>query len=173
MNGRVAPHAVADGLEAIRERRHMRRRDFLRQGGGAMAALVAAGWWPATAGADEWNRVAFDAKKFEDVLKALGAVDAQASGEVGLIAPEIAENGAVVPLQISARAAGTDLLAVLIEKNPNMLAAVFEVPEGTVPDLQTRVKMAQTSNVFVLARSAGRHLYAVKEIKVTLGGCGG
>ncbi len=153
----------------------MQRREFLRQGwgAGAMAALVAAGWWPAMAAADEWNRVAFEAKKFEDVLKALGGADAKASGDVTIIAPEIAENGAVVPLQISSRGASTDMLAVLIEKNPNMLAAVFQVPEGTVADFQTRVKMAQTSNVFVLARSGGRYLYAVKEIKVTLGGCGG
>lgn len=153
----------------------MQRREFLRHGGsaGAMAALVAAGWWPAMAAAEEWNRVAFDAKTFEDVLKALGGVDAKASGDVVLVAPEIAENGAVVPLQFSSRSPATEMLAVLVEKNPNMLAAVFEVPEGTVADFQTRVKMAQTSNVFVLARSGGRYLYAVKEIKVTLGGCGG
>jgi sulfur-oxidizing protein SoxY len=64
-------------------------------------------------------------------------------------------------------------MAILIEKNPNMLAAVYQVPAGTLADFQTRVKMAQTSNVFVLARAGGRHIYAVKEIKVTLGGCGG
>ena len=138
-----------------------------------MAALAAAGWWPAIASADDWNRVAFEAKKFEDVLKALGGTDATASGDVGLVAPEIAENGAVVPLQVSARGPGADMLAVLIEKNPYTLAAVFQVPEGTVADFQMRVKMAQTGNVFVLARSGGKYLYAVKEIKVTLGGCGG
>ena len=153
----------------------MQRRDFLRRGGslGAMAALTAAGWWPATAGAEDWNRAAFEAKNLEDVLKALGGRKAEASADVGIVAAENAENGAVVPIAFSSRAAGVDQMAILIEKNPNMLAAVYQVPPGTLADFQTRVKMAQTSNVFVLARAGGRHLYAVKEIKVTLGGCGG
>lgn len=153
----------------------MQRREFLRRGGslGAMAALTAAGWWPAGASAEEWNRAAFEAKNLEDVLKALGGRDAKASGDVVLNVAEIAENGAVVPIGFSSRVAGTDQMAILIEKNPNMLAGVFQLPAGTIPDFQARVKMAETTNVFVLARAGGRYLYAVKEVKVTLGGCGG
>ncbi|MFO1319323.1 MAG: thiosulfate oxidation carrier protein SoxY [Burkholderiales bacterium] len=153
----------------------MKRREFLQQagGGGLMAALVAAGWWPTGAEANDWNKAAFEGKKLEDVLKALGGVDAKASDEIQITAIEIAENGAVVPIGMTSRLPGTDTLAVLVEKNPNMLAAVFTLPAGTLPELQTRVKMAQTSNVYVLARAGGRFAYATKEIKVTLGGCGG
>lgn len=153
----------------------MERREFLQHAGsgGLMAALVAAGWWPASAGASEWNKAAFEGKKIEDVLKALGGVDAKPSDEVQINSIEIAENGAVVPVGMSSRQPGTDTLAILVEKNPNLLAAVFTIPPGTLPEVQTRVKMAQTSNVYVLARAGGKFSYGVKEIKVTLGGCGG
>lgn len=153
----------------------MKRREFLQHAGsgGLMTALIAAGWWPAAASAADWNKAAFEGKKLEDVLKALGGADAKASDEIQINAVEIAENGAVVPIGLSSRRPGTDTLAVLVEKNPNPLAAVFTLPEGTLPEIQVRVKMAQTSNVFVLARAGGRFSYAVKEIKVTLGGCGG
>lgn len=152
----------------------MQRRQFLHRGGAAFAAaLVSAGWLAGPAAAEEWNRAAFEAKKLEDVLKVLGGTDAKDSGEVTLTAPEIAENGAVVPLSVGARAAGTDQIAILIEKNPSPLAAVYQIPAGTLPELQVRVKMAQTSSVYVLARAGGRFLYTAREIKVTLGGCGG
>lgn len=153
----------------------MKRREFLQHagGGGLMAALVAAGWWPAAAGAADWNKAAFEGRKLEDVLKALGGVDAKASDDIQINSVEIAENGAVVPIGMVSRKPGTDTLAILVEKNPNLLAAVFSIPDGTLPEVQTRVKMAQTSNVYVLARAGGKFGYAVKEIKVTLGGCGG
>jgi len=87
--------------------------------------------------------------------------------------PEIAENGAVVPLEISSKLPGSESIAILIEKNPNTLAATFNIPPGTLPDVQTRVKMNETCNVFALVKSEGKFYYAMKEIKVTLGGCGG
>jgi sulfur-oxidizing protein SoxY len=87
--------------------------------------------------------------------------------------PEIAENGAVVPIGITSAIPKTDAIAIMIEKNPNMLAALFELPEGTEPSLSTRVKMAQTSNVYAVVRAEGKYYVAAKEIKVTLGGCGG
>ena len=67
----------------------------------------------------------------------------------------------------------TDAIAILIEKNPNMLAAVFDIPPGTEPAITTRVKMAQTSNIYALIRADGKYYVASKEVKVTLGGCGG
>ena len=67
----------------------------------------------------------------------------------------------------------TSSIALLVEKNPNVLAATFDIPQGTLPEVQTRVKMAQTSNVFALVKADGKFYYAAKEIKITLGGCGG
>ena len=85
----------------------------------------------------------------------------------------IAENGAVVPLAIVSAIPGTESIAILVEKNPNVLAAMFTLPEGTLPEIQARVKMAETCNVYALVRAGGRNFYTAKEIKVTLGGCGG
>ena len=87
--------------------------------------------------------------------------------------PDIAENGAVVPVGITSNIPKTESIAILIEKNPNMLAAVFDIPQGTEPSVSTRVKMAQTSNVYALVKADGRYHVTSKEIKVTLGGCGG
>jgi sulfur-oxidizing protein SoxY len=146
------------------------RREFLA----LLSLMAAAGLLPAGAGrAEEWNSAAFAAKKLEDLLKILGAGAPQLSTEVVLMAPEIAENGAVVPLEIESKLPDTQSIAILIEKNPNTLAASFTIPSGTLPWLQTRVKMAETCNVYVLVNASGRFYYTAKEIKVTIGGCGG
>ena len=146
------------------------RRDFMK----LAALMVAAGLVPAgSASAEEWNKAAFAAKKLDDLYKALGVDAPQLSDQVVLIGPEIAENGAVVPLELESKLPNTEMLAVLIEKNPNPLAAVFTIPAGTLADIQTRVKMNETCNVYLLAKASGQFYYAVKEIKVTLGGCGG
>ena len=139
-----------------------------------LGALAAAGWFkPGTADAQSWNKNAFESHALDDARKALGAEAAQ-SGDIAFVqTPEIAENGAVVPVGVASRIAGTDAIAILIEKNPNPLAAVFDIPPGTEPAISTRVKMAQTSNVYALVRAQGRYYVATKEIKVTLGGCGG
>jgi sulfur-oxidizing protein SoxY len=153
------------------------RRDVLRAGGGvSLYALVAAAGWltPQAAGAQGWNKSAFDAKTLDETMKALGgSAPAQSKDITFFQTPEIAENGAVVPIGVTSAIPKTDAIAILIEKNPSMLAAVFEIPAGTDPSLSTRVKMAQTSNVYALARADGRYFVASKEIKVTLGGCGG
>jgi len=139
------------------------------------AGLVAAGWVRAgVADAQAWNKDAFDSHAIAEARKALGAADAAQSDQISFVqTPEIAENGAVVPIGIASAVPKTDAIAVLIEKNPNPLAAVFEIPPGTEPAVSTRVKMAQTSNVYALVRADGRYYFASKEIKVTLGGCGG
>ena len=109
-----------------------------------------------------------------EALKALGAVEpAQSTDIVFAQTPEIAENGAVVPIGVVSNIAKTQSIAILIEKNPNPLAAVFDIPPGTEPALSTRVKMAQTSKVYALVKADGKSYVATKEIKVTLGGCGG
>lgn len=157
--------------------RHSRKRRTLLKSGGAgcvWAALAAVGWLkPGTAAAQSWNKDAFETHALADARKALGAEVAQ-NGDIAFVqTPEIAENGAVVPVGVTSRIAGTDAIAILIEKNPNPLAAVFDIPQGTDPSINVRVKMAQTSNVYALVRADGRYYVASKEIKVTLGGCGG
>jgi len=150
------------------------RRRFMGNTAGLMAALVAAGWLtPSQARAAAWNKAAFEVKTLEELVALLGGGEATVSTGIDINAPDIAENGAVVPLAVSSTLPETESIAILVEKNPNVLAAVFTFPKGTFPEIQTRVKMAQTCNVYALARSGGRNLYAAKEIKITLGGCGG
>ena len=149
------------------------RRQILAQSAAVAAALAAAGLLPARA-QSAWNKGAFDAKSIDDVVKALGMSRPVESKDVTLTAPDIAENGAVVPIAASTMLAGAKSIAFLIEKNPTTLAGVFEFGDAVEAAVSTRVKMAQTSNVYAVALLPdGRALYAKKEVKVTLGGCGG
>lgn len=121
----------------------------------------------------DWNKQAFDAKSIQDVLKALGGGDAAPSDQITLLAPDIAENGAVVPVGAVSKLPNTEQISILVTKNPNALAASFTLPPGTEPEVATRVKMGQTSDVYALVKADGKYYTAHKEIKVTLGGCGG
>jgi sulfur-oxidizing protein SoxY len=150
------------------------RRHFVMKAAGVVAALAAAGWIdPALADSAEWNKRAFDVKSLDELIGLLGGEAASTSEAIHFDAPDIAENGAVVPLAIVSAIPGTESIAILVEKNPNVLAAMFTLPEGTLPEIQARVKMAETCNVYALVRAGGRNFYTAKEIKVTLGGCGG
>lgn len=149
------------------------RRDMLAQSAAVAGLLAAAGMLPAAALA-AWNKAAFEAKTLADLAKAMGGSAPQASAEVTLSGPDIAENGAVVPLGAASSAAGVKQLLLLVEKNPNLLAAAFELTDAVEANVSTRVKMSQSSDVYAVAMMAdGRMLFAKKEIKVTLGGCGG
>ena len=120
-----------------------------------------------------WNKEAFGAKTPADALKSLGTANAEASKAVLIEAPQIAENGAVVPIEITSNVPGTTAIAVVIEKNPFPLAGKFEFKEGALPFVKLNVKMGETSDVRVIATAGGKHYAASKEIKVTIGGCGG
>jgi len=140
------------------------------------ALMVAAGILPRLARADSgpYDKAAFEAKSIPDLLKALGAAAPVESKDVTLTAPDIAENGAVVPIGAATTLPDVKRMLVLVEKNPAVLSAIFEISEAVEPVVATRVKMGQTSNVFAVAMLAdGRMLFAQKEVKVTLGGCGG
>jgi sulfur-oxidizing protein SoxY len=123
-------------------------------------------------GAELENKV-FDAKTFADAIKAMTGDQFALSSQVSIIAPDIAENGAVVPVAVNSSAANTQQIAILVEKNPTPMSANFHIPQGTEPTISTRVKMNGTSNVHALVKADGKWLLASKEIKVTLGGCGG
>ena len=156
---------------------NLQRRKALRAGGGVtLLTLVAAAGWlrPEDALAADWNKAAFETQNMDATVKALGGSTPAQSKDIAFFqTPDIAENGAVVPIGITSNIPKTESIAILVEKNPNMLAAVFDVPAGTDPSLSTRIKMGQSSNVYALVKADGKYYVASKEIKVTLGGCGG
>ena len=151
------------------------RRNVLKSGSGAalLSVLAAAGIITPGVALADWNKAAFEAKSMADTLKALGATTPADSKDVQLTAPDIAENGAVVPIGVASTLPNVTMVAIMVEKNPTTLAASFTLPAGTEPNIQTRVKMGQTSNVFAVVKSDGKFFMTSKEIKVTLGGCGG
>ena len=145
------------------------------QGAGVLGLAMMAGLFkPGSAWAQEWNKAAFEVKNsLNDAVKALGGTGATESKDITMTSPDIAENGAVVPFAVASRIPNTQSIALLVEKNPNILAANFFIPEGTEPWVNTRIKMGQTSNVIALVKADGKYYYTSKEVKVTLGGCGG
>ncbi|MBI5718034.1 MAG: thiosulfate oxidation carrier protein SoxY [Burkholderiales bacterium] len=152
------------------------RRDVLAASTRVAALMAGAGLLPmaAQAQAGGWDKAAFEAKTLADVVKAFGGQAPAANAAVTITGPDIAENGAVVPVGCATTLPGVKRLAILVEKNPSALAAAFDVTDAVEPSFNTRVKMGQSSNVYAVALMAdGRTLFAQKEIKVTLGGCGG
>ncbi|GMV47971.1 MAG: thiosulfate oxidation carrier protein SoxY [Pseudomonadota bacterium] len=149
------------------------RRDMLATSLKVAGLLAAAGMLPRAAQA-AWNSAAFDAKNLADAVKAFGGSAPAASTGVSITGPDIAENGAVVPVGCASTLPAVKRLMLLVEKNPNALAAVFDLTDSVEPSINARVKMAQSSNVYAVAMTGdGKVFYAQKEIKVTLGGCGG
>jgi sulfur-oxidizing protein SoxY len=149
------------------------RRDMLARSVSLVGLMAAAGLLP-TAALAAWNQPAFEAKTLAEVIKALGVGAPTDSKDVVVSGPDIAENGAVVPVGASCALPGVKRLLILVEKNPATLAAAFDVSDAVEANFLTRVKMNQSSNVFAVALMAdGKVLFAQKEIKVTLGGCGG
>ena len=120
-----------------------------------------------------WNKEAFSAKSAGDALKNLGIADAQPSKDLTVEIPEIAENGAVVPIEISSAIPGTTALIVVIDKNPFPLITRFDFKEGALPFVKLNAKVGETSDVRVLAEAAGKYYVTTREVKVTIGGCGG
>ncbi|MGE0559849.1 MAG: thiosulfate oxidation carrier protein SoxY [Burkholderiales bacterium] len=151
------------------------RRNFLKLSGGAgaLAAALAAGLlktgsaWAAT-----WNKSAFESKAVADTLKNLGASGLIDSKDITITAPDIAENGAIVPVAVTSKIPNTQSIAIIAEKNPFPLAASFDISAGGEGYVSTRVKMGQTSNVRAIVKADGKFYTAVKEVKVTVGGCG-
>ena len=150
------------------------RRKALRAGGGVLALLFAAGIArPGDVLAQEWNQAAFSMKSLPEALRALGASSPATSTAVLIKAPDIAENGAVVPIAIESKLPGTESITLLIEKNPQPLAASFSIPSGTEANVSTRVKIGESTDVYALVKADGKFYLAKKEVKITLGGCGG
>lgn len=148
------------------------RRSLLKAAGMAGALLVAGMLRPVAALA-AWSKEAFGAKSVADALKGVGATGAAPSTGIVIEAPQIAENGEVVPIEITSNLPGTTSIAVVIEKNPFPLASKFNFTDAVMPYVKLNVKMGQTSDVRVIAWAGGKTFTAAKEVKVTIGGCGG
>jgi sulfur-oxidizing protein SoxY len=149
------------------------RREMLARSATVAGLLASAGMLPTAAHA-AWSQAAFEAKTMADAAKALGGAAPVESKDVTITGPDIAENGAVVPVGCATTLPGVRRMLILVEKNPSVLASVFDVTDAVDANFNTRVKMGQSSNVFAVAMMGdGKVLFAQKEIKVTLGGCGG
>src|SRR5882757_7168796 len=152
------------------------RRLILQGAGLALAGVgsIPFGLAPAVAAAnDKYPEEAFKQKGEGEAIKLLYGKTAEASDKVKLDAPEIAENGAVVPISVTTTLDNVTTISFLVADNPSALAASYQIPPGTMPSVANRLKMAKTSNVTVIVEAGGKLYSATKEVKVTVGGCGG
>ena len=152
------------------------RRTFLKSAGIAGSVVVAIGAGLLKSGevlAAAWNTSAFTAKNIADAMSGAGFAGAAESKDIVIKAPEIAENGAVVPVEVTSNIPGTTSMAMFVEKNPTPMVGSFDFLAGAEPYVSTRIKMGQTSLVRVAVKAGGKTYMASKEVKVTIGGCGG
>lgn len=149
------------------------RRRALKAGGGLglFGLLLAAGLIQPGMVNAATARAAFEAKTLDEALNALGVFSPANSPAIQLTAPEVAENGAVVPVTVESMLFRTEQICVLADKNPTTLVSNLRFPEGTEGFLTTRIKMAQTSSVIALVKADGKYYRASREVKVTAGGC--
>ena len=153
-------------------------RRLILQGAASVALLglgnLPFGAAPARAAAnDKYPEEAFKQKSEADAVKALYGKTAEPSDKVKLDAPEIAENGGVVPISVTTTLDKVTSISFFVAENPSALAASYKIPEGTIPAVANRLKMAKTTNVVAIVEADGKLYSATKEIKVTVGGCGG
>lgn len=152
------------------------RRTVLKGAGasGVLVGLLAAGVLkPTLAYASDWNKAAFEAKEFDAALKAVGADAGAAHKDLVMKAPEIAENGAVVPIDVTSNIPNTTSIAIMVKKNPLPLSSYFEFSNGAMADVAVRLKVAETSVIAAIVKADGKTYTVQKEVKVTVGGCGG
>ena len=152
------------------------RRKLLKSLGAALPLLMAAGGGLLRAGqalAATWNKSGFESKAAADAMKSIGATGAQPSKDIVLTAPDIAENGAQVPVTIASRIPNTQSISIVVDKNPFPLNSTYDFANGAESYVSTKLKMGQTSNVVAVVKADGKYYTATKEVKVTIGGCGG
>ncbi|MGQ0578688.1 MAG: thiosulfate oxidation carrier protein SoxY [Betaproteobacteria bacterium] len=122
--------------------------------------------------AARWDKAAFDARAIADALKGIGVTATEESEKIVLKVPEIAENGSIVPLEIVSQIPGTEAIYILVDGNPQPLAAIFEFTNGAEAFVATRIKMRESSRIRFVARAGGKFYATMREVKVTIGGCG-
>ena len=154
---------------------HRSRRTFVKCAGaiGALTVGVVTGLAKSSnAVAAQWNKAGFESKALSEAVKALGAGTPVESRDIMITAPDIAENGAVVPVAVTSRIANTQQISIIAEKNPAPLLATFDISPASEGYISTRVKMGQTSYVWAVVKADGKFYAAKKEVKITVGGCG-
>lgn len=155
---------------------HQLRRRLLKAIGAAAPLMFAAGAGllrTADALAAFWNKTGFEAKVSADALKSLGVTGSQPSKDITLTAPDIAENGAQVPVTVTSRIPNTQSISIIVDKNPFPLTSTFDFANGADSYVSTKLKMGQTSNIVAVVKADDKFFTASKEVKVTIGGCGG
>lgn len=121
-----------------------------------------------------WATDAFNATKPEDAYKALfGSSELVESADVNLKVPKIAENSRAVPISVKTNLKNVESISIFVKDNPRPLTATFQIPAGTIPDVSTRIRLAQTSTVVAIIKAEGKLYSKSQEVKVTIGGCGG
>ncbi len=141
---------------------------------GVLAAAASAGLLAPRAVLAAWPKAAFEAESFDDALNAFaGSTDTSASDDVKIKAPDIAENGAVVPITVETSASDVESISIIAKENPSPLTSSFTLGKGAQGFVSTRIKMGMTSDVVAVVKAGGKLLTATKEVKVTIGGCGG
>ncbi|HZR02503.1 MAG TPA: thiosulfate oxidation carrier protein SoxY [Burkholderiales bacterium] len=148
------------------------RRSFLHRLTSGLLVSALGLLQPLAAAAAKWNRAAFEAGKVEAAIAAVGASDASPSDNIVIKAPEIAENGAQVPIEITSNIPGTEAILIFSDKNVQPYVGTFEFKNGAEPFIATRIKMGDTSNLRAYVRANGKYYVKVREVKVTIGGCG-
>ena len=154
----------------------MQRRTFMKGtlAGSTIAVAISAGLLSPRTVLAAWPKSAFGAKNVQDALSSLfGSADNTPSGDIQIKAPDIAENGAVVPVSVTSSIAGISSIAILAEKNASPLTANFELASNAKGYISTRIKMGKTSDVIAVVKAGGKAYSARKNVKVTIGGCGG
>jgi sulfur-oxidizing protein SoxY len=147
------------------------RRSFLRRGWALGTLFAVTLLRPLAALAQQWNQAAFQTKDVNEAMRAAGVRDLIESADILVKAPEIAENGAQVPIEIESRVPGTRSISIFVDKNVQPYVGMFTFREGAVPFIATRIKMGETSALRVVVRAGERQYTAVREVKVTIGGC--
>ena len=141
---------------------------------GATGIAISAGLLTPRAVLAAWPKAAFEAKDVDSAVKAaFGDSNAETSGDIKLKAPDIAENGAVVPITVTSKIPGTESIAIVVAKNALPLAGKFNLGPNTDGYISTRIKMGKTSDVTAIIKAGGKLYSTSKNVKVTIGGCGG
>jgi sulfur-oxidizing protein SoxY len=141
---------------------------------GAAGMAISAGMLTPKSVLAAWPKAAFEAKDVDSALSAaLGSASTSDSTDIKLKAPDIAENGAVVPITVTSDISGTESISILVPKNASPMAATFNLGANTEGYVSTRIKMGKTSDVVAVVKAGGKLFSTKKQVKVTIGGCGG
>ncbi len=152
----------------------MQRRNFLSllMGSASLLVMLPINAWAALLNASLWNKAAFETAKLNEASKNLAIHDEIISADIQIIAPDRAENGAIVQVEVKSNIANTETISIFVEKNPTPLIAHFKFSNGAEPFIVTRIKMADTSEIKVVVKAGSQYFTHSKNVIVLENGCG-